>query len=198
MSTQAERTAATTERLLDATVKVLAEAGYRGASTPEICRRAGVSRGGQLHHFRTKHDLVAAAVEHLFQQRMTELQDRITRGAATLDLADAASFLWSVYTGDTYYAWLELVVAARTDPDLQRVIAAVDARLVARAEQMCKTFLLPHVVDPGEITATTRLILALFDGLATHQIIARDDATAKAALRAAARAGLFTRKDTRT
>ncbi len=191
MSTQAERTAATTERLLDATLAALIDAGYRGASTPEICRRAGVSRGAQLHHFRTKQELVAAAVEHLFTKRVADLERRIGACPTVIDLADAASFLWSVYTGDTYYAWLELVVASRTDAELRALVAAVDARLVARAERLCHAVLLPHVDDAREIAATTRLVLAIFDGLGTHQILLRDDEAARAVLRVAARAGLF-------
>ena len=42
MATQAERTAVTTEKLLEATVTSLIERGYRGTSTLEVCRRAGV------------------------------------------------------------------------------------------------------------------------------------------------------------
>ena len=199
MATQAERTAATRERLLDATIATLLERGYRGTSTPEICRRAGVSRGAQLHHYPTKEALVAAAVDHLLQRRVSELASRLadTEGHPSgaprvLDLSDAAAALWSIYTGDTFYAWLELVVVARTDEDLRRLVAALDARLVSRAEKMCQRFLLPHVEDPKTIAATTRLILSLFDGLATHRILSQDDTIAKNALKVAAKAGLFT------
>jgi AcrR family transcriptional regulator len=197
MATQAERTAETTERLLDATIRTLIERGYRGTSTPEVCRRAGVSRGAQLHHFPTKQALVAAAVDHLLTQRAEELLDRLSRAPnSLLDLEDAASFLWKVYTGDTFYAWLELVVASRTDDDLRALVAEVDERLVERAEQLCGKFLLPYVDDAEEVTATTRLILAIFDGLATHRILTGDDALAKRALRTAQRAGLFARRTT--
>src|SRR5688500_18600755 len=82
VATQAERTAATTEKLLGATVASLIERGYRGTSTPEICRRAGVSRGAQLHHYPTKESLVAAAVEHLLSERVAELQARIASAPA--------------------------------------------------------------------------------------------------------------------
>jgi len=195
VATQAERSAGTTERLLDATIRTLIERGYRGTSTPEVCRRAGVSRGAQLHHYPTKQALVSAAVDHLLTQRVTELVDRLARGGqGVLDLEDAASFLWKVYTGDTFYAWLELVVASRTDDELRALVAELDLRLVQRAEQLCARFLLPYVDDPEEVTATTRLILAIFDGLATHRILTGDDALAKRALRSAARMGLFARK----
>ena len=193
MATQAERTAHTRERLLEATIAVLVSRGYRNASLPEICKKAGVSRGAQLHHFPMKEELVAAAVEHLFERRMKELRDRISR-TDVLDLREAATIMWGVYIGPTYYAWLELVVAARTDEDLRTVLAKIDARLVAGAEAICKEFLLPHVDDKMEIAATTRLILAIFDGLGTHRIVSGDDALPKKALAIAAKAGLFTKK----
>ena len=196
MATQAERTAVTTEKLLGATVSSLIERGYRGTSTPEVCRRAGVSRGAQLHHYPNKEALVAAAVEHLLSQRVSELQDRLANApGGLLDLEDAAGFLWRVYTGDTFYAWLELVVASRTDEELRKIVAELDERLVVKAERMVQRFLLPYVDDTRQIRATTRLILAIFDGLAAHRILSHDDALAKDALRVAKRCGLFAPND---
>ena len=193
MATQAERTAATCERLLDATVTSLVERGYRGTSMPEVCKRAGVSRGAQLHHYPTKEALVAAAVEHVLSRRLTEVQARLANApSGVLDLQDAAAFLWSVYTGDSFYAWLELAVAARTDETLRELMAALDARFTARAERLCQRFLLPYVSDPREIAATTRLILGIFDGLALHRVLVKDDDLARRALRVAAQSGLFT------
>ena len=195
MATQAERTAATCDILLDATVALLVERGYRGTSTAEVSRRAGISRGAQLHHYPTQEALVAAAVDHLFTKRVAELKARLgSPKGDVLDLSDAASALWSIYTGDTFYAWLELVVASRTDPPLRELVAAVDARLVVRAEKLCQRFLLPHVQDAHTVKATTRLVLAMFDGLATHRILTGDDRLAHEALKVAARAGLFTPK----
>lgn len=193
MATQAERSRVTREKLLDATVACLLERGYRGTSTPEVCKRAGVSRGAQLHHYATKEELVAAAVEHVMNRRLSELRTRLDLApGGVLDLAKAASFLWLVYTGDTFYVWLELVVAARTEPALLGLMRELDARFLARAEAMCQAFLLPHVADPAEVTATTRLILSIFDGLATHRILTGDDQLPKRALTVAAKAGLFT------
>src|SRR5690349_22287634 len=70
----AERSAATQTRLLDATIECLIERGWAGTSTTEIVRRAGVSRGAQVHHFPTKDDLVLAAVEHLLARRIREFE----------------------------------------------------------------------------------------------------------------------------
>ena len=67
--TQAERTAAMRTRLLDATIECLVTYGYAGTTTPRVAQLAGVTRGAQIHHFRSKEDLVVAAIEHLAQQR---------------------------------------------------------------------------------------------------------------------------------
>ncbi|WP_169799311.1 TetR/AcrR family transcriptional regulator, partial [Nocardioides jensenii] len=70
---QEERSRAMRQRLLEATVECLVEAGFSGTSTTLVSQRAGVSRGAQLHHFPTKNDLVLAAVEHLTEVRGAEL-----------------------------------------------------------------------------------------------------------------------------
>ncbi|MFF2112937.1 TetR family transcriptional regulator [Rhodococcus sp. ACS1] len=110
--TQAERTAAMRTKLLDAAVDSLVELGYARTTTQGIARRAGVSRGAQLHHFPTKESLVVAAVEHLVDKRMEEiLATEVDAGRGIEVLADA-------FSGPLFYAALELWVAARTDPAL--------------------------------------------------------------------------------
>jgi len=193
--TQEERSATMRVRLLDATVACLAERGYARTTTTEVARRARVSRGAQLHHFPTKQALVTTAVEHLFRRRHDEFRAAFARAPARVDRASAAiDLLWAMISGPSFHAWLELVVAARTEPDLLSLLAAVDKRFAERAELLCQKFLMPHIEDKEEIAATARLILAMFDGLATHRILSRDDAAAKRALKVAARAGLFTRR----
>ena len=71
---QQERSRATQQRLLEATVDCLVERGWSGATTTVIAERAGVSRGAQLHHYPTRAALVLAAVTHLADLRANELR----------------------------------------------------------------------------------------------------------------------------
>src|SRR5271157_4688134 len=66
---QAERSAATRDALLDATIACLVEDGYAHTTTSRVAERAGVSRGAHLHHFQTRQALLAAAMEHLAERR---------------------------------------------------------------------------------------------------------------------------------
>jgi AcrR family transcriptional regulator len=61
--TQAERSAATRQALLDAARALFAEHGFAGSGQEEIVDRAGVTRGALSHHFGTKRQLFLAVVQ---------------------------------------------------------------------------------------------------------------------------------------
>src|SRR5437868_13009061 len=132
MPTQAERTASTRARLLDAALDVLTEQGYAATTTIEVAKRAGVSRGAQLHHFPTKAELLTAAVYHLCERRTAEFRKAFADAEAGADrLETAIDLLWSMFRGPTFVAWVEVWVASRTDPDPRAPARELDRRLMA-------------------------------------------------------------------
>ncbi|MEH3033925.1 MAG: TetR family transcriptional regulator [Aeromicrobium erythreum] len=126
---QAERTAAMRQRLMEATVDCLVELGWSGTSTTVVSRRAGVSRGAQLHHFPSKQTLVVAAVEYLTERRREEL----TRSLAGVSEEDRTRAVLEVLAGQfvspVFFAALELWVAARTDADLREAVGPLERRI---------------------------------------------------------------------
>jgi len=132
MSTlQEERSAETRQRLMDATVECLFERGYAGTTTTEIATRAGVSRGAQLHHFPKKDELVVSALEHVFNLRLNQMRKTVAQrptGSRETRLIAMVDALWPIFKGPTFYAWLELVVASRTDPALNEAVREASER----------------------------------------------------------------------
>jgi TetR/AcrR family transcriptional regulator, transcriptional repressor of aconitase len=67
--------------LLSAGYEAIATLGYRGATTNEICRRAGVSSGTFFHYFPTKEDLLLALLTETdppsAQQSLTRVIDDV-------------------------------------------------------------------------------------------------------------------------
>ncbi len=171
--TQRERSNSTQGLLLDATIDCIVELGWAGASTTAICERAGVSRGAQLHHYPTKERLVAAAIDRLFEARHHEFRQFL---GAQPDLRAAIRALWKIYTGKTFYAWAELLVASRTSPELRAHLREVDDRFFAEAVQTCRTLLGDRGGDDARAAATTRLILSILDGLALNHTLGGRDA----------------------
>lgn len=172
---QAERTAATRARLLDATLECLCDLGYARTTTPEIARRAGLSRGAQLHHFPTKAELVTSAVEHLFVRRHREFREAFARVPAGADrYAAAIDILWTMVSGPTFHAWLELAVASRTDPELRRDVQQLTATLRTLVLDTFHELFGPERKDEPFFEIAPHFIFALLDGLALERIAGTD------------------------
>jgi AcrR family transcriptional regulator len=61
--TAQQRGEETRARILEAAQEAFARYGYDGASVADICRRAGVTKGGFYHHFPSKQDLFLEMLE---------------------------------------------------------------------------------------------------------------------------------------
>src|SRR6202000_1580210 len=117
--TQAERSEHTRAQLFEATIECLLDLGYAGTSVNEICKRAGLCRGAQQHHFATKADMMAHALEYLVAKLRDPVMDSVGSPAGVTDrVAKGAALLWQSFSGTLSPAAMELWVAARTDPEL--------------------------------------------------------------------------------
>lgn len=174
--TQKERSAETRALLLDVTIECLAELGYAGATAQVIAERAGLSRGAQLHHFGTKMALVTQAMEHLFERRLVEFRRGIEEIPAGDDFTTAAlDLLWSMVAGPAGHAYLELVIAARTDEKLREAMIAVTRRMDEQVELMFnEIFESPSGVQEMFEVGWTALF-ALMEGLAMEKVVRPDD-----------------------
>lgn len=160
--TQAERSAAMRTRLLEATVECLVSYGYAGTTTARVAEVAGVTRGAQIHHFRSKEDLVVAAIEHLAQQRARTAIGGLRRVDIGADpVPTVLDFLWEAHQGPMFIATLELWMAARTDAVLAREIAhvepVVNSTLIAAIAQI--------VADPSAQIEIRNIVYTAMDAL---------------------------------
>lgn len=172
--TQAERTATMRAALLDAAVDAIAELGYRATTTTEVTRRAGVSPGALLHHFPAKADLLTAAVGHAFERRREEFRTAMAGlepGAGRLGAA--IDLLWSMYSGPTFAAYLELWVAARTDPELAQAVVRMSREFMVASEKVFAELFPAEggFADPAFRRTGLHLAYALLDGLALSRVV---------------------------
>ncbi|MDT0309520.1 helix-turn-helix domain-containing protein [Streptomyces sp. DSM 44917] len=126
----------TRELILDAAVACLMENGYAGASTLAIQARAGVSRGGLLHHFRSREELLVAAALHVADTESPRNQERVVRELAAVPEGRARSdrfveLLWESHHRRFFWAAMELWNAARTDPSLREALRPAERAVTA-------------------------------------------------------------------
>ena len=121
---QEERTAATVSRLLDATIEAVVDVGYSGATTREICTRAGMSQGGLFRHFPTRKDLLVATLGELHDRQIAAMREV----AAEAEPDAAIARMRDVINAPDTTVWLEICVAARTDAELREGLRPLLAR----------------------------------------------------------------------
>lgn len=122
-SWQAQKSANTRNLILDSAISCFVELGYAGTTTTAIARKAGLSRGAMLHHFPSKLDVVRAAVEHLHNKRLRAFRRAMARAAPGTDrVALGVGEFFSHVRHPMFMAFLELSVAARTDPELAGIL----------------------------------------------------------------------------
>jgi AcrR family transcriptional regulator len=169
------RSVATRTALLDAAVETLFADGYASATTTKVASRAGVSRGAQLHHFPTKADLLSAAVEHLLERRLVEFREVLASAAPRLERIDVAvDVLWTMFQGPTFAAWVELWVAARTDPDLAATMVEVDRRFTDRSRLMfVEVASVVALYDPKQLEMVRDFTFAVMTGIALQRLVPR-------------------------
>ncbi len=170
--TQKERSEAMQQRLLDATIDCLYEVGYSRTTTIEVAARAGVSRGAQLHHFPTKKRLVLVAVRYLLDKRLEEFREAFAklpegadRHAAVIDI------LWEKTSNKAFYAWLELVVAARTDPSLRKTVVEIAEEFAQRIQAAFREFFASNRQHSSPFDVAPVFTFAVMQGLAIDHIV---------------------------
>ncbi len=163
-------------RLMDATLTVILEEGWAGASTPKICKKANVSRGAQTHHFPTKISLFMAAMEALARQSEAHiLQSIVETESADRSLRDILQLIWDAMLSDQYMQTaMEAMVAARTDPELRPLMADLDAASITSMRSVAAT--LAYGEDAiGRVQDAVELSIYLFRGLVVERGLHDDE-----------------------
>jgi AcrR family transcriptional regulator len=169
--TQQERSAATRQALLDATIDCLIELGYEKATTSEISERALLSRGAHQHHFENRAKLFAAAAEHLALRSFDELERElllVPRGRG--HVGDVLDVLWRTFDGPLYQVVVDLSVHARTDPEMRAHLEPLEQMLDKKAWPLIRD-VFTEITDDAVIGSLLVMTLATIRGLVLMRVL---------------------------
>jgi AcrR family transcriptional regulator len=172
---QQDRSRATRRRLLEAAVECLAEFGWAGSTVTVVAERAGVSRGAAQHHFPTREDLFTAAVEHVAEERLLAVRDRLAAlpadGGSRTETVVAAIVL--MYTGELFRAALQLWVAAGGEEALRARIITLENHVGREAHRAAVELLGVDEQAPG-VRETVQATLDMARGLGLANLLTDD------------------------
>ena len=172
-------------RLLTATVESLAEDGYAGSTLSSIVRRAGVSRGAQVHHYPNKQALILDAADDLLRSSYRTL------GAVLLSVADEDNRLemlvkatWEQFFATPLYrAYSELLVASQRDPVLAEALRVMLLRVSKVFEPAVEHYFMPAPGTRENLKALFLQFSCLLGGVAAQAHLFNDPAYVAAQLK---------------
>lgn len=108
---QAERTAETRARIIEAVVESIAEIGYPRTTAAEIASRAGVTWGAVQHHFGGKDGILDAVLEHSFD-RFAALVDpaEVAQGTLSQRVSRFVDRAWAHFASPTYHSTFQILL----------------------------------------------------------------------------------------
>jgi AcrR family transcriptional regulator len=171
--THAERSAETRERLLAATLAVVADGGVQAASMFEVAKAAGVTPGAVQHHFGTKAELMACVVERLVTDRNGSAVRWPSRALPLPRRARAyVEALWTgLYAPARFLLAWSVYFGALDDPELRaRIGTQRQAVEAAMRERFLEVF--PEAAGPG-LADFVDLVLSTLRGIGVARLFDR-------------------------
>lgn len=169
------RSAAMTSLLLETALDCLYTLGYHRTTMSAIESRAGVSRGAFIHHFKTKDNLIAAAIEHLLKTETEEIRNRarmVSSERETLD--EFIDYLWDTFNGPFFMIALEFITVARTEEKFREKIIPLINEFHLSLNEIWREFFHDSDASDTRVEDYLNLTLVVIRGLA-FQTITKED-----------------------
>ncbi|QLC24272.1 TetR/AcrR family transcriptional regulator [Parasphingopyxis algicola] len=156
----------TRDRLIDAAFRVVARDGLDAASVKAIAAEAGVKPGLLHYHFKTKDEVLEAAVERGLETYLDRLRGLLADTPPDRVLAAYADFIRDNLEAhrDLFRVRLGLAVRAMNDPALGEKLAQANARAQDSMAQIFAAHM--RAAKPGERHhAIARTAKSSFEGI---------------------------------
>ncbi|HIE89623.1 MAG TPA: TetR/AcrR family transcriptional regulator [Pseudomonadales bacterium] len=128
---QTQKSSLTRDRIVIAALECIVEFGYESTTMAKIAKMAKVSQGSMQYHFPAKLDAIKAAINYLLAKRLTDHQRDLEEIPVGVDsMAHAIEVYWYHLNEGHYVAYQDLVIAARTHPELATVLEPAYQRFV--------------------------------------------------------------------
>jgi len=168
---QAERSAGTRGRLIEAAISCLHRLGYGGTTVTLVAQEAGVSRGAMTHQFAAKTDLMLAVVRAVFDKDGRDYARYIAAVSPRDFLRTLPATMWEVISQPSGVAVMEIMLAARSDPELAEKFRLLESGMAAEAHDwLIERLAAADLAERADSRAVHRLFVAAVRGLALEAV----------------------------
>jgi AcrR family transcriptional regulator len=172
---QKERSAETSAKLLEATIDLLHERGLARTSTPEIARKAGVSRGALTHHFAGREAIISAAVAHMLDQSTAGLhrfaEEFVTQGSSSDEIVD---YIWLMMSDRLFYVTMEFLPEARHNCEFKADLVPTVREFHAGLDAIWTALAARTGAEPDHVRTVMNATMCLVRGMIAQTVLRND------------------------
>lgn len=140
---QVEKSLRMRTAILEATLQCCVDVGYARTTTEKIAKQAGASLGAMMHHFKSRAEVIKTAAVYVAEKRAAEFDQMAAEFHAQPVSVDGMHHLVTrlvrYYALPSFVAMHELLVAARTDEELQHILLPLERGLDDRIADTMRT-----------------------------------------------------------
>ncbi|MGC9325672.1 MAG: TetR/AcrR family transcriptional regulator [Desulfomonilia bacterium] len=172
-------------QILDAALRTIADYGCSNVTMDDICRAAGLSKGGLNHYFKSKNDLFMAVFQEFFKQIFQRGEDTMNTFTDPMDKLLSFSWLYGEDDPDLHVGYpilFDFMSVAVHEPEYRKFFQEwIDnwLTLLKKAIILGKDQGMFAGVDPD---SAAMIISAIYQGIATRWYLAPETHSTKWAL----------------
>jgi AcrR family transcriptional regulator len=174
---QAERSADTRAKLIEAAITCIHRLGYGPTTITEVAQQAGVSRGAMTHQFPAKTDLMIAVLRAVYDQDSEHYERSVAAMSPLAWLRSLPATMWEVISRPSSIAVMEIMLAARSDLDLAAKLREAQQKIDVEAHAwVLERLRAAGIDDRPDGEAVHRLFVAAVRGLALEAVFMQNRA----------------------
>ncbi|WP_031299121.1 TetR/AcrR family transcriptional regulator [Sphingobium lactosutens] len=184
---QSDRSAITRNKLMDATYRILRDVGHAGLRSANISSESGVSRGGLLHHYPSKEELVAAVYERILVDMEQNARSALVDVRNEDVLKQFVGVAQRRFFDESYRIVLDILVASGSEEPVIKVREAYSSPNYRMARLDWAERLADTGIGFDQASIVTRFLWATVKGTAIRALVRRDDVLEDRIMRSALR-----------
>jgi len=172
--TQEERSAATRERVIKATIDCIVEEGLQNTTAARIATRSGVTWGAIAHQFGDKDSVLFAVLERNAEIHSRRLEKALTGAGTTLHERVSAMIdvTWKYINEPAAFAFIELIIQNRVSSNTKMQAQQEDLSN-RQMKVVWKSFFGDFGIAHTALSTVRNLMLSTLLGLSLQRLINR-------------------------
>lgn len=164
-------------QILEAGLKAVTEKGIALVTLDDVCREAGLSKGGLVHYYKSKQILFKAIFEEFFKRIFQQSVDTMGKFDKPMDKIFSFEWLYDRTNRDTdwgYPLMLDLMFLSAHDEEYRSMMKEWIGKWVELLGEALKKGVEDGTFSPMNIPEIAQSLSAVFQGVGTRWFLGRE------------------------